>query len=321
MPPNNPTAGDLHVNRPLTNWAMKWQQDQENFIAMRAMPSLGSKHRSDDYYIYDRADWLRDAAQEREDGTESAGGGYKLTTDTFRCKKPSFHKDVTDDERANADDIVDPEEDAAEFVSQKLLIRRERDFAGAYMGTGIWSADVSPTAKWNTATGEPIKDIRLARRTVQGNTGYWPNRGIFGRDAWDALLDSDEVLDRIKGGALSNQPAKVQRQLLASLFELEEIFVMDAVFNAANEGAAEATQRMVNDVALLYFAPATVGRKTPCAGKVFNWTGRMGATPNGMRIKRIRMEHLNSWRVEGEMSFVHKVTAPELGYFFNDTNA
>jgi hypothetical protein len=36
-----------------------------------------------------------------------------------------------------------------------------------------------------------------------------------------------------------------------------------------------------------------------------------------MRIKRFRMEHLASDRIEGEMAYDFKVVATELGYMMN----
>lgn len=317
----NPTAGDIHVNRPLTNFAQKFLMTANMFIALRAMPSLPSAKQSDLYYVFNRGDFYRDEAEERADGTESAGGGFTLSTSPYFARVFAFHKDVTDRQRANQDEVIRLDESATQFVTHKLLIRREKDFLGSFFNTGIWTTDTNLATgnnEWDRADSTPISDIRTAIREVHGQTGFRPNKMIISRAGLDALLDNDEILTRITGGSTASQPAAVQRALLAQLFELDEIFVVDAVENTANRGAAEATQFIGGNNALVYYAPNSLGIEEPTAGTAFSWTGFLGATNAGQRIKRFRMESVESDRIEGQMSFDHKVVAPELGYLFQN---
>ena len=77
-----PTASDVHVDVPLTNFSVKYMQDQGVFVAQRAMPDLPVQKQSDLYWEFDRADFFRDEAEERADGAESAGGGFGLSSTT-----------------------------------------------------------------------------------------------------------------------------------------------------------------------------------------------------------------------------------------------
>jgi hypothetical protein len=54
----------------------------------------------------------------------------------------------------------------------------------------------------------------------------------------------------------------------------------------------------------------------PSASYTFAWTGYLGATADGRRIKKFRLEHLASDRIEGEMAYDFKVIAADLGSFF-----
>lgn len=327
----NPTAGDAHVNVPLTNFSQKYLLESDQFIAMRAFPNAPVAKQSDLYYEFNRGDFYRDEAEERADGAESAGSGFRLSTAPYFAKVYAFHKDVTDRQRSNQDNPVQLDQSAAQFVAHKLLIRRERLFAAAYMGLGIWSTDVTGIAGapaggqfqfWDEATSDPITDIRSGKRVVQGLTGYRPNKMIIGRQAWDILMDNDSLLSRITGGANNTLPAMVMRQLIAQLFELDEIFVMDSVFNSALADAQDPTAETISfintDDALLYYAPNTVSLNEPTAGMQFSWTGLMGNTPSGMRTKRFRMEENEAERIEGQMAFDYKATGLDLGYFFSN---
>jgi hypothetical protein len=56
----------------------------------------------------------------------------------------------------------------------------------------------------------------------------------------------------------------------------------------------------------------------PSAGYTFSWTGYLGASDQGVRVKKFRMEELAADRVEAEMAYEQKMVAPDLGYFFED---
>jgi hypothetical protein len=321
----NPTAGDVHVNRPLTNFSQKFLQDAEAFIALRAMPNLPVAKQSDLYYVFDRADFYRDEAEERADGTESAGGGFNLSTDPYFARVYAFHKDVTDRQRANQDPGVALDNSATQYVTHKLMIRRERLFQSAYVAGNIWfngtsAATSGQDVTWGASASDPIADVRDAIRGVHQLTGYRPNKMIIGRQGYDTLMDNDEILARITGGSTVSQPAKVMKTLLAQLFELDEIFVMDSVYNTAGEGAAEANVFIGGDDAVVYYAPDSVGLEEPTAGVQFSWTGLMGNTSNGMRIKRFRQEALEADRIEGQMAFDYRLTSGALGHYFVDVS-
>jgi hypothetical protein len=70
-----------------------------------------------------------------------------------------------------------------------------------------------------------------------------------------------------------------------------------------------------NDALLCYSAP-NPGLMTPSAGYMMAWNGFLGAGPSGNRIKRFRMEHLASDRIEGELAFAAQQVSTDLGCFF-----
>lgn len=323
----NPTAGDVHVNRPLTNFSQKYLQSAAAFVAVEAWPNMPVAKQSDLYYVFDRADFYRDEAEERADGTESAGGGFNMSTSPYFAKVYAFHKDITDRQRANQDEPVMLDQSATQYITHKLLIRRENVMATNLFAPNIWfnggtSASAGQNVNWtNTSGTDPISDVRTAIRGVHQLTGYRPNNMLIGREAYDTLLDNDEVLTRITGGATVAQPAEVQRKLLAQLFELDAIHIMDSVANSALKGAAEDNDFIGGDQALVYYAPASIGLEEPTAAVQFSWTGLLGNTSNGMRIKRFRVEPKESDRIEGQMAFDFRLTSAALGHLFISPSA
>lgn len=330
-----PTAGDVHVNAPLTNISVAYMQDEGNFVADKVFPNLPVLKQSDRYYVYNRADFNRDEMEERAPGTESAGNGYDLdNTPTYFAPVFAYHKDVDDQIRANSDSVLNPDRDATIFVSQKALIKRERNFATRYFQPGIWQSgaigvDVVNAPNefllWSDAGSTPIEDIRHAKRNVQQLTGFKPNILVLGPTVYDALLDHPDIVDRIKFSSTPQSPAIANKNTLAQLFEVDEILVMESIVNLGAKGstfqasmASENSQFIGGNNALLAYRTPTPGLMVPTAGYTFSWNGWMGATGLGSRIKRFRMENLESDRVEIQMAFAQKVIGADLGYFFEN---
>lgn len=325
---SQPTAGDVHVNAPLTNISLAYIQAQANFVSDRFFPNIPVSKQSDRYYTYSRADFNRDEMQERAPGTESAGGGYDLdNTPTYYAPVYAFHKDVADQIRANSDSVLNSDRDATIYVTQKALIKRERLFASRAMSSGVWTnskigvnsgVNAGEFLIWNDPNSDPISDIRNAKREILESTGFEPNKFVMGQIVMDALVDHPDIVDRVKYGQTPGAPAMVNASTLAQLFGLDEVMVSKAVYNSAAKGATEASNFIVGRNALLAYVTPTPGIMTPTAGYTFSWSGWMGATGIGHRIKRFRMEELEADRIEAQMAFDQKIVGADLGFFFEN---
>lgn len=339
MPFTQPSRSDVHVNRPLTNISIGYVQDANNFIAGRVFPQVSVGKQSDAYFTYERGDFNRDEMTERTPGTESAGGTYEIGNDTYYARTRAYHRDIPDQVRANADNPINLDREATIYVTQKGLIKREVTWASQYFTAGApgdtWTFDVdgvaaSPTAAasfdptdaanndklhWSDAASTPIEDIRQGKRYVLEETGFEPNKLTLGRPVYDALVDHPDIVGRIDRGQTSG-PARATLVTLADLFEVDEVMVMNAVLNTAQKGQTSNHSFIGGKHALLSYAPATPGIMTPSAGYTFNWTGLVGSGNEGMRIKRFYMDHLESDRIEIDMSYDQKKIAADLGYFF-----
>lgn len=318
-----PTASDVHVNAPLTNVSVAYIQAAENYVADKVFPVVPVQKQSDRYFVYSKADFFRDEAKVRAPSTESAGGGFGLdNTPNYFCPLTAFHKDVDDQMRANADAALSPDRDATEYVTQVMLIRRDKQWATNYFTTGIWGLDLTGVAaapganqflQWNDALSKPCQVIRGEVTRIGIATGKKPNVLVLGATTFTNLCDNPDVLDRIK----YTQRGNVTEEILASVFGVQKVVVAMATHNTALEGAAAAMSAIVNSkAALLVYANPTPSLMQPSGGYTFAWTGLLGAGAQGNRIKRFRMEALESDRIEGEMAFDTKLVASDCGTFF-----
>lgn len=323
----NPTPGDVHVNTPLTNISIAFLQNAANFVASRVFPNIPVTKQSDRYYVYERGDFNRDEMAERAPATESVGGGYRLdNTPTYFANRFSFHKDIPDEVRANADAVLNPDREATAYVTHKALIKREKLFVQKFFQSGLWGVDYTGVAnspsgnnilQWNDANSTPIETVRAAKRSIAERTGFEPNKLVLGRAVYDALLDHPDIIDRLKYGQTAGAAANTSTNDLAALFKVDEILVMNAVENTAKEGAAASHSFIGGKNALLCHAATAPGLMTPTAGYTFSWTGLLGAGAEGNRIKSFRMEQLGADRIEIDMCFDQKLVSADLGQFFS----
>jgi hypothetical protein len=321
----NPLRSDVHVNVPLTNISIAYIQDADNFVASQVFPNIPVPKQSDRYFTYSKEDWFRDEAQLRAAGTETAGGGYSIdNTPTYFANVYGLHKDVDDQIRANADIPLDMDRDGTEWLTQQLLIRRERVWASNYFHTTVWGTDLVgvPAAavpgtsfiQWDNANSNPIEDIVYAGTEIEQNTGFAPNTLVLSPYVFNALKNNADILDRIK----YTQRGILTTDILAALFEVDNVMVARSAFNSAAQGATGVFDFIISTKsALLCYANPRPSILTPSAGYTFSWTGYLGAGNAGNRIKTFRMEHLSADRIEAEMAFDSKLISADLGVFFS----
>lgn len=320
-----PTMQTAHIDRAMTNISVAYMQDAAAFIADKVFPIVPVKRQSDVYYQYSKADFMRDEARERGAATESAGGDYGVEAqDPYYCRKHAFHTDITPEMRANYDEPLDADRDATDFVSQKMLIRREMEWASKFFNTGIWDTEYAGAAStgtgtkeyWSSPTSDPIGDITNASVQMASETGYRPNTLVLSPFVFNSLKNHEDILDRIK----YTQRGIVTSDLLATLFEVDKVLVAWAVVNNAVKGAAEDTGFIMGKHAMLCYANPAPALRKPSAGYIFAWTGLEGSGGYGNRIVRLPMNilGLGTERIEGEIAFDAKKICPDLGIFFKD---
>jgi len=317
-----PTAGDVHVNAPLSNILVAFIQNSANFIADKVFPNIPVQKQSDRYFTYNRRDWLRNEVRERASGTESAGSGFRVDSEqNYSATVQAVHKDIDDQMRANQDEPLNMDRDGTEWVAGQMMAKRDIMWALNYFKLSTWTGsstgvDIVPTTKWDATGSTPVEDINAQVIAMASKTGKKPNKMVVTPTVFNILRNHADVLDRIK----YTEKGIVTEALLASLFGIDEVLVPWGVQDTSVEGAAtDATDFIIkSDQVLMVYAEPNPGILKASAGYTFSWNGYLGAGAFGTRVKRFRMEQLASDRIEGEMAFDQKIISSLLGVFFND---
>ena len=314
-----PQLQSVHINRPLINISTAYIQDDANFVFNKVFPILPVDKQSDLYFQYEKDALLRDEAQLRAPGTESAGTGYGLTTASYNAQVWAIHDDVPDQIIENSDAPLQPLADSTIMVTQKLLLRQENLWVGSFFKSGVWGTDFTPSALWSDfAASDPVADVKTGIQTILQNTGRYPNRLTMGFPVFNILTNHPDIVDRIKYGASNGNPAVVSEQALAQVFGVERVLVARAVQATANENNATQTYAFIlGKNALLSYAPPGPALRTPSAGYCFYWRGISGGIGLPVKITDFYMPWLKSTRVEGEVAVDMHVVSNDCGYMIN----
>lgn len=336
----SPTLNEVRVNQLLTDISLGYLQDDEGFAHLRCFPLVQSRQQSGLIGRYDRADWWRNNFAKRAGGAESAGSGWKQdNTMSYFADVWALHKDITRQDEANAQNPYDLRRDATLWLMEQAKISREVEWAARYFTTGKWTgidgtlADMTGVnsgatgnqfVRWNVANSTPIKDIRAKMDTIHKLIGKRPNKLVLGREVWTVLADHADVLARIinSGGVSPSAPAKVLRQALASILELDEVVVMDGIQVTSAENSSFETSKTTSFIAgknaLLVRAEPNASLMNPSAGMTFAWTGyEGGAGGQGQVISDFWIQEKKVTRVEAEMAYAFKLTQTDGGVFFS----
>lgn len=326
---NTPSA--VHYDEVLTNLVLSYMTEQ-NFIADRIFPIVDVDKQSDKFYVFDPDEENREGDVQKL-APRTSPPKFELGSDMSQYFAEVYGLAVDFDEQtmANADAVLDIRARKVNAAANKMLMKRDRDFLDTFFTTGVWSTDYTGVAsnpnatqfiKWSDSSSTPIDDMRKWKREFAlRNYGIQANKALIPRETIDALMSNPQILGRINGGASVANPAMIDMALLAAVFAVEEVVVLDAVTNTAKEGAAGTPAYMAGDGMLLTHSPSNAGTDTPASGLIFGYNAIPG-TSWGVTTESFTDDALKRQGVAEEvqlkMAYDMKVTGPKLGTFFTD---
>lgn len=311
----NPTLASVHIDKTLTNVSTAYFQEPSDYIAGTVAPNIPVGNKTDKYWVFDKNDALREKALERGPGTESAGGGFRVSTDSYTAKVFAWHVDLDDQTLGNADDGLDLETAAARMCTDAIRRQMEADWMTTAFATSVWGIDLDGTTnfvKWSAANSTPIEDIETQRVAIRKKTGRNPNTLVLGPTVYSTLKNHPDFIERIRYVSDS----VVTREIMARLFEVDRILIADAV-NATNlEGETAAYDFMAGANALLAYIAPNPSRMTPSAMYNFTWSEVSDGSMVSVGTVRIEIPERRVVRIESQLAWDIKIVGTDLGAFF-----
>lgn len=322
--------GAFRPHTALSNMALAYYQNASNYFAKAIFPICPVDLSSDNYYKFSKEDLLRDDWQRKPAYGKVQPAVLSESTDTYNCKVDQMIMGIdqirqTDLQRRQGPSIRDPRQQRTKSIAEKANIHQDVMFANGFFKAGVWNDEWEGVAssatgkqfiKFSDDNSEPIKFVDERKTDMQESTGRTPNRLALGANVFNAFKEHPAILERVKYGGSTANPASVTEKVLAELFGVEKLVVLKSIQNKAAYGEAGNMGFIGDpDAFLLAYATNAPAVDEPSAGYIFTWD-MLG---NGQTLPILNYDGepgTHSEYVEGLMACDMKKTADDLAMFF-----
>ena len=294
---------DFMVDPALSNVSIKFSND--TFIAEKIFPNLAVAKQSGKFYTYDKSN-LRVDKTVRALGAGANEVEHSATTASYVTDDHALKEFVPQEIQDQADAALDPLIDATETVTEKLMLDKELALSTLLANTANVTQNVtlSGTSQWSDYTNsDPVSDVRTARTVVHAATFKKPNTLFMGKQVFDVLCDHPQILERVK----YSQLGVVTAELMARVFQVEQIIVGEAGYNSANEGQTDSLSYVWGKHAWLAFITPRAGLRQVTFGYTFTYATRVVERWNDQDRK-------GTYVRVGNDNYVQKIVAVGAGY-------
>lgn len=325
--------GVFRPHTALTNMALAYYQNSANYFAKSLFPICPVDLSSDSYYVFDKEDLLRDNWRKKPAYGKVDPAVVSEHTETYTCTVDQMIMGIdqirqTDLQRRQGPATRDPRVQRTKTIAEQANIHQDILFADGFFKEGVWGNELvgvdstSPTTgqfiKFSNDNSDPVKFFDEKATEMQEVTGRRPNRIGLGANVFTTLKNHPGILERVKYGGSTANPASVTLNVLSQLFSMERVVVMQSIMNKADMGG-EADMGFIGDpnAILLCYATNSPSIDEPSAGYIFTWDmlgdGQLLPILNYLGDPGVHSEY-----VEGLMASDMKKTADDLAVFFKD---
>lgn len=315
-------------NNYLTNMSMAYFTKPTDFVASAMFPICPVPFSASYYYTFSKADLARDNVRRKPAYGKVAPAVMGQSDDTYKCEVDQVivgidQFDQLNYSRSRAPGVADPRRAKVRFATEQLLLHLDVVFAEKFFKSGVWANEWSGVAsspsgnqflKFTDANFDPVAFFDERRKEIKKQGRRTPNRLALGADAYVALKNHPDILERVKYTGTTANPAVVTENVLAQLFGIEKVVVMESTYNSAGIGQESMDFICAPDCALLCYAAPEPAIDEASAGYIFTWD-MLG---NGAYTAIDQYEGENGTHaefIEGLMSTDMKKTSDDLAVF------
>lgn len=261
----------LHVDKVLTNISVRY--NNRELVGENLFPAVTVEKQSDKYNVFDKTGFtvMDDIRGPGAHTNEMPPMG--LSRDSYFAEEHALKDWVPIEEGANTDPGFAPLADAAQRVTDTILINREDAMQTLSRATANYAstntATLSGTAQWNDYTNSvPVTNLKTARDAIYLGTGRTPNIAILGYEVATILEDHPKYLDRMKTTPLATNNGL---DAVGQLAGIPTLIRGAALKNTAALGQAQTFGYMWGKDVVIAYVPPAPGPNTPAFGYEFNW--------------------------------------------------
>lgn len=304
-----PEVQQVHIDAALTNVSVAYRN--EDYIADLIAPPVAVRKQSDRYYIYDsEREALRQTSDNRAPGAEANEVDFALSSDSYFCEDHALVSAVPDEERENADPILQPDIDRTEFLTDRIQLNREMALEEKLRTTsGLGEAIVDVSERWENVDFDPLPALQTARLSVFSSCQRRANTVVIPYAAFEVLRNHPKVVERIK----YTTTGVLNEELLAQVLGVERVLVPRSFKNTAAKGQTAAVSPVWGKNCYVLHVPPRAAARQVALAYSFVWNGAAGSL-NGTVVEKWREPSRKADMVRVQKYYDHKIIAAGAGY-------
>ena len=261
------------------------EADAAGMVATQVFPIVSVQSQAGNFGKIPLEQLLQERDTKRAPGSGYSRGNFTFQPATYATEEHGAEEPVDDREAKMFAEYFDAEQIAAARAYSAVLRNAEQRVADAVFNATTFSSNTTAvTNEWDdTANATPLTDVEAAVQAIYDASGLWANALVINRKVFRNLRNCTQVIDRINsaGAGVISRPTDITAQMLAEVFDLENIIVAGTSKNGAKEGqAASPTQIWSGEYAMVCKVATGADFREPCLGRTFHW-GEDGSDPGG----------------------------------------
>lgn len=299
-----PLITQVKYDELLTNISVQFAAAPEGYLADSVLPPVPVAKESAAFWVYDKS--RMDAPDsKRAPRSEYNRIDWNVTTDTYLAEQYGLEGEIDDEERKNQASPLDLDIDTTEIVTDMVLNNREKRVADLVLNTSVVTQNTTLSAgnQWNDSGSDPLSNISTARTTIYGAApGYTPNTLVMGYYVFEALKNHPDIKEIVK----YTERAIITRQILAAVFEVDEVLVGKVTRRVSKEGTADSFIDVWGKDVLLFYKETRPSLKRASFGYQMR--------QNDLRVFRYREDKRDTDVIRVSEKADEKIVAPQLAY-------
>lgn len=312
---------NAHFDVVLANAAVEYRN--KKYIAGEVVPVMPVPFQSGFYTVFDKKDRFTRAKTIIGPKDYNNQVDWNTSEDPYACDDHGLADFLTDKKVKNNNKIRGSlRVRIAERLTDLLLLEREilaATLAFTYANFGAsYRITLSGADQFSQpTTSDPFGVIDTAKAACFTD----PNVIVMGKQVFDKLKRHPALLDHVKGGGTTSNPAKITAELMAEIFEVDKVIVGAAKYNTANKGQTASFDYIWGKHILCAYVDPAVDIDGITWAKCFGEEYANGA--GNVRVKSTRDERKGGggeW-IDVNMSMRHAVVCSDIAYLIKDAIA
>lgn len=229
-------------NQYLTNMSQAYFAQPGDWVAPSIFPICPVATSSGFYYTFDKGDLARDNVARKPAFGKVNPAIMGTGENQYGCKVDQVIVGIDqiaalNYQRSHAPGVQDPRRAKVRFANEQMSLHLDILFAKGFFHSGVWGdewqgTDSNPTGKkflkFNDANFDPVHFFDERRRDIKRRGRRQPNRLALGYDAYLALKEHPDIVERVKYTGSTANPAIVTQQVLAQVLGFEQVKVLES---------------------------------------------------------------------------------------------